>query len=203
MSLAPTLHRFIIRQQAVEIFVPDADAWKTATVHSPYWAKVWPSAIGLCYFIADNPTYVQNKKVLELAAGLGLPGIFCASKAAEVCISDIEPESMKLAKQSASHNQLANVTCLVLDWNLLEEIEIPDVLLLSDINYDPAQFDKLASVIRYFLSRHCTILLSTPQRLMAKEFITMLLPFCKKQTTIVVDLEEQQTDISILVLAEK
>ncbi len=208
MPYTHTIHSFHFHNHHIEIFIPNRklikDDYKKgeADFTSPYWAKLWPSAIGLCQFLQNNLHYIQNKKVLELAAGLGLPGMFCASRASQVCISDIEPQAVELARQSALHNQLANVTCHVIDWNNLEEVAIPDTLLLSDINYEPAQFEKLLSVIRYFLSNHCIIILSTPQRLMAKDFITQLLPNCKEQATVTADLEGQPTDISVFVLKE-
>jgi predicted nicotinamide N-methyase len=203
MQSHPNLQRFNIHNQPFEIFVPVSSSIRTASVLSPSWAKMWPSAIGLCQFLQNNLHYIQNKKVLELAAGLGLPGIFCAAHSSQVCISDIEPQAVELARQSALHNKLANVTCQVIDWNNLEGVAIPDVLLLSDINYEPAQFEKLLSVIRYFLSNHCIIILSTPQRLMAKDFINQLLPYCKEHATTTADLDGQQTDISIFVLKEQ
>ena len=52
-----------------------------------------------------------------------------------------------------------------------------DVLLLSDINYEPQAFETLFNVIISFLEKGTTILLSTPQRLMAKPFIDRILPY--------------------------
>jgi predicted nicotinamide N-methyase len=200
------LQYFLISNQRIEIFAPDGspikDDYKNGQPDSisPYWARVWPAAIGLCHFLQDNLHYIKNKRVLELAAGLGLPGIFCAPYAHQVCISDIEPRAVELAKQSALHNKLVNVNCRVIDWNYLQEVDVPEVLLLSDINYEPAQFEKLLSVIWYFLAKQCTIILSTPQRLMAKGFITRLLVYCKEQTAIAAEGEMPKTDISIFVL---
>lgn len=208
MPPTPTIQTIIFNNHRIEIFIPDStlvkDDYKKgfADFTFPYWAKLWPSAIGLCQFLQNNLQYIKNKKVLELAAGLGLPGIFCATHASQVCISDIEPQAVALVQQSVLHNKLSNVTCQVIDWNNLKEVAIPNTLLLSDINYEPAQFEKLLSVIRYFLSNHCTLILSTPQRLMAKDFINQLLPYCKKQATTTADLDGQQTDISIFVLKE-
>jgi methyltransferase-like protein 23 len=200
------LQHFLIGNLSIEIFAPDDSGIKKdykkgqSNSISPYWARVWPAAIGLCHFLQDNLHYIENKKVLELAAGLGLPGIFCASYACQVCISDIEPQAVELARQSALHNKLVNIDCRVIDWNYVQEMIAPDVLLLSDINYEPAQFEKLFSVISYFLANQCTIILSTPQRLMAKDFITPLLVYCKEQTATTIEQENQKADISIFVL---
>ena len=163
-------------------------------------AKVWPAAVGLCIFLQNNLHYIKNKKVLELAAGPGLPGIFCAAYACQVCISDIKPQAVALARLSATQHQLENISCRVIDWNDLQDVPLPEVLLLSDINYEPSQFEQLLSVIHYFLDNQCTIILSTPQRLMAKDFINQLLLFCEEQTETEVELEGQKTNISVFVL---
>lgn len=200
------LQQFLINTQAIEIFVPDPvflkDEYKSkqANADSLYWARVWPSAIGLCIFLQENLQYIKDKNVLELAAGPGLPGIFLAPYAQQVCISDIEPQAVALMQQSAIHHQLKNVSCGVIDWNDLQDVPLPEVILLSDINYEPAQFKQLLLVIHYFLDKRCTIILSTPQRLMAKEFINQLLVFCKEQTVIEVNLEDRKTTISVFVL---
>ncbi len=82
--------------------------------------------------------------------------------------------------RSARHLQLANVTGKVLNWNQLPHDITADVLILSDINYGPNQFDRLNKVLQWFLQKGTTILISTPQRLMAKPFIEKLLPWCSQ-----------------------
>jgi predicted nicotinamide N-methyase len=206
MSHPAILQKFLINTRSIEIFVPDpvliAEAYKNKKVSSTslYWAKVWPSAVGLCIFLQDNLHYIQDKNVLELAAGPGLPGIFLAPFAQQVCISDIEPQAVALMQQSVLHHQLKNISCRVIDWKHLQDVSMPEVVLLSDINYEPAQFEQLLQVIHYFLDKQCTIVLSTPHRLMAKEFINQLLIFCKQQTAIEVELEMRNTSISVFVL---
>ncbi|RYY65449.1 MAG: hypothetical protein EOO13_17190, partial [Chitinophagaceae bacterium] len=57
----------------------------------PYWAKLWPASIGLCHYLEANKYLLQNKTVLELAAGLGLPSLLAARYAASVICSDYMP----------------------------------------------------------------------------------------------------------------
>ncbi len=206
MQTPLVLQTFFINNKSIEIFVPNpvylrkTYKKKEENVTSLYWAKVWPAAIGLCVFLQNRLHYIKNKDVLELAAGSGLPGIFCAAYARRVCISDIEPKAVALVRLSATQHQLENVSCRVIDWNNLQEVPLPEVLLLSDINYEPSQFEQLLTVILYFLDKQCTIILSTPQRLMAKSFINQLLLFCKEQTDTEVEMEAQKTTISVFVL---
>lgn len=202
------LQTFFIGNKSLDIFVPDpvsllaAYKKETKEATSLYWTKVWPAAIGLCTFLANNLHYIQNKKVLELAAGPGLPGIFCAEYAQGVCISDIEAEAVAMIEQSITHHQIKNTESCIIDWNELEQVPLSEIILLSDINYNPAQFEELLAAVNYLLSKKCTIILSTPQRLMAKDFINQLLMFCKEQQEIEVKLENARSNISVFVLSD-
>jgi methyltransferase-like protein 23 len=188
-----------INEATIELFVPN-DAVNIPSQHSPYWAKLWPASLGLCYFLAANKAYITDKNILELAAGLGLPSIYAALFAKQVTASDIEPQAVELIRQSAQYNQLKNLFAAVIDWHSAELLTAPDLLLLSDINYQPADFIPLEKTIHYFLKKETTVILSTPQRLLAKPFIEKLLPFCQQQEERMVEENGWQTAISIFVL---
>ncbi len=209
MPLSLQLHYLERPGYTIDLFVPNPQEvqesyfrQKEAQAHAPFphWAKVWPAALAMGDFIQQHPELVQNKNVLELAAGLGLPAFVAARYATTVCCSDYLEESVTAMVKSAQHLQLLNVTCLVLDWNHLPHDLATDVLLLSDINYDPDQFIGLYEVLQQFLQRGTLILLATPQRLMAKPFIEKLLPFCRQQYEMPVYQQQQHTPVSILLL---
>ncbi|MGN6421646.1 MAG: class I SAM-dependent methyltransferase [Pseudobacter sp.] len=196
---------------SIELFVPDAKEVQEeyfrqrkggADLPFPHWTRLWPSAFGMADFIAQHPELVQNKVVLELAAGLGLPGFVAARYAKSVCCSDYLDAAVTTMLQSVKHLQLANTSCRLLDWNNLPTDLEADVLLLSDINYDPEQFEQLYIVLQRFLLKGTVILLATPQRLMARPFIERLLPYCRQQSEIQIDHQQQITFISLLVLGE-
>ena len=185
MSIPSSIQNFHFSNTTVQAYVP-AQHWiekqtkKNADAPTPYWAQVWPAAIALCQMIASEPVLVKDKAVLELAAGLGLPSLLAAQFAKEVTASDYMPEAVALMKQSAHHNKLTNMQCRVIDWNRLDKKLCPDVLLLSDINYSPASFETLYKAISNFIQQGTTVLLSTPQRLMAKPFMERLQPWQRK-----------------------
>jgi predicted nicotinamide N-methyase len=195
----------------IDLFVPNAQEVQhnyfqqkqlQAPVPFPHWTKLWPAALAMADFIHQHPQLVQHKNVLELAAGLGLPSFIAARYAKTVCCSDYLHEAVATMAQSAQHLQLSNITCRLLNWNHLPQALTADVLLLSDINYDPHQFDQLYEVLQRFLQQGTLIVLTTPQRLMAKPFIEKLLPFCLQQHEIMVDHQQQQTPVSLLVLGK-
>ncbi|MBO9204188.1 MULTISPECIES: class I SAM-dependent methyltransferase [Niastella] len=209
MSLSLQLQHLERPGYTIDLFVPNAQEVQDnyfqqkqvqAEVPFPHWTKLWPSALAMADYIHQHPELVQGKNVLELAAGLGLPSFVAARYAQTVCCSDYLPEAVAAMTRTTGHLQLANVTCQLLDWNCLPAGLITDVLLLSDINYDPAQFDQLYEVLQYFMRLGAKIVLTTPQRLMAKTFIEKLLPFCSHQQEITVFYQQQNTPISLLVL---
>jgi methyltransferase-like protein 23 len=187
----------------IDLFIPDpAEVQKRYRQQQqaafPHWSKLWPAALAMSDHIHQHPELVQGKNVLELAAGLGLPSFVAARYARAVCCSDFLQDAVSTMEKSAQHLQLSNVTCRLLNWNDLPEALTADVLLLSDINYDPEQFDVLYTVLLRFLKQGTVILLSTPQRLMAKPFIERLLDFCVQQYELIID----HTPVSLLLLQD-
>lgn len=189
----------------IDLYIPNAPEvqniyFQQRQVHTavpfPHWTKLWPAALALSDFIFNHPELVKDKKVLELAAGLGLPSFVAARYANKVCCSDYLKEAVDAMNKTVQHLQLTNVSCELLDWNHLPDDLTTDVLLLSDINYDREQFDQLYQVLQRFIQQGTFIILTTPQRLMAKPFIEKLLPLCKQQYEMTAD----NTSISLLVL---
>ena len=207
-----TLQIFQFREYRVHAYVPDAAAlqqWYTVekennpNIPFPYWAKVWPASLALCMFIAEQPHWIKNKKVLELAAGLGLPSFLSAQFATEVICSDYINDAVETMQASVEENKLLNVHTQLLDWNHLPADLKTDVLLLSDINYEPDVFESLFQLIEQFITAGTTILLATPQRIMAKPFIEQLMKYCLLQKEIEVNEKEMKTICSVLVLKSK
>jgi predicted nicotinamide N-methyase len=189
------LESISIGKYTIELLVPVPESvqqtyrlqiQKDSNTAFPYWTKIWPAAISMTEFLSGNTHLIKNKKVLELAGGLGLPSLYAAHYANEVCCSDYLPEAVAVMEQSVKHNKLTNMQCGLLNWNHLPEDLLADTLLLSDINYDPIVFETLYLLIQGFLNRGCTVILSTPQRLMAKPFIDRLAALCIQQQELTV-----------------
>lgn len=186
MNIPATIQTFRFANTTVEAYVPSQDFIKSQFENNdnnntaPYWAQVWPAAKALCEVLAANTHFVKNKNVLEIAAGLGLPSLLAAPFAKQVTATDYISDAVEIMEQSAMHNHFTNMQCKLLDWNAPGEIIKTDVLLLSDINYDPVSFDVLYKLLVSFIENNTMILLSTPQRLTAKTFMERLQPWCKQ-----------------------
>ena len=168
----------------------------------PYWAKVWPSSIALHNVLKKHPSLIKDKTVLELGAGIGLPALMMAGITKSIQISDYDLEAVALLKKNIEHLQLQNAEALQLDWNNIPENLNPEVVILSDVNYDPIQFDTLINLIDKFVNQGCTILLSTPQRIMASPFVQKLETYIKDRYEVLVDEKGIKKEISILVLSK-
>jgi methyltransferase-like protein 23 len=203
------LQYITIGNTSVRLFVPRPERvravylkQKAGNEHAPfpYWAKLWPSAIALGEFILKHPGLLYGKVVAELAAGLGLPSFVAAKYAPRVCCSDYLPEAIEVINRSIAANNFSNVDSRLIDWNNIPGDLTPDVLLLSDINYAPQEFNTLQRVLLGFLNRGTSILLSSPHRLMAKTFVEVLLPWCTYTEEITTTYNGVTTVISVFVL---
>ncbi len=169
----------------------------------PYWAKVWPSSIALLDVLKAHPHLIQNKHVLEIGAGIGLPSLMMADITKSIQISDYDLEAVALLKKNIKHLQLQNAEALQLDWNNMPENLNPEVVILSDVNYDPTQFETLTKLIEKFIHQGSAIILSTPQRIMASPFVLELASYIVAEYLELVDENEVTKEISILVLAKE
>lgn len=164
----------------ISMYVPSTEvvAEMQQEADNAFWAKVWPSAQVLAAFIRDNSHLLQDKKVLEIAGGLGLPSVAAASYCREVICSDLFPGPMLFVEATARYHGLQNVSFRTIDLRNFPEDILPDIVLMSDVNYDPSVFLHLQQLFHFLLDKGVSILLATPQRIVARPFITSLLPDC-------------------------
>jgi predicted nicotinamide N-methyase len=193
---------YIPAYEAVKTIYADLLALDPATPF-PYWAKVWPSAIALHNLLKKHPSLIRDKTVLELGAGVGLPALMIADITKSIIISDYNSKAVELLQKNIAHLQLQNVQAMQLDWNTIPENITAEVVILSDVNYDPTQFETLTKLIEKFIHQGCTIILSTPQRIMASPFLLALSEFIIADYVELVDENGITKEISILVLSKK
>ncbi|MFM1930594.1 MAG: hypothetical protein RL387_1922 [Bacteroidota bacterium] len=168
----------------------------------PYWAKLWPSSIALVQYLKANTIWIEHKNVLEIGAGLGLPSFMIAGYANSVQVSDYAPEAVELLEKNIQHLQLNNVQAMELDWNRVPDSINADVVLLSDVNYNPSQFDGLLQLITKLIAEGTIVILSTPQRIMASPFVNAIQPLVKQTHVELVNENGNSIEISILVLSK-
>ncbi len=166
----------------------------------PYWTKLWAASIALVQYLKSNPNWIEGKNVIEIGAGLGLPSFSIANIAKSITITDNVPEAVELFKKNIQQLKTNNIQAMVLDWNEVPDQIKPEVVILSDVNYNPLAFVSLWNLIKRFIESGSYVILSTPQRISASPFVNALEAFIKQKHIEIVNENGNQVEISILVL---
>jgi predicted nicotinamide N-methyase len=140
----------------------------------PYWAELWPSAIGLSEFILEHRDIVNGKSVLEIGCGLGLPGIVAARCGGIVTMTDYLQPALNFAEYNWQLNFSTKPDLQLLDWRNTESMIPYDVVIASDIAYEKKSFESVIKSLNSLIKKGGTILLSEPNRNFAKEFFAQL-----------------------------
>jgi len=113
----------------------------------PFWIRLWDAAMILSYVLGAQ-TETKGKKLLELGAGLGAPGLAAAAAGFDVTLSDYEDIIMDFQKVSVAASGLTNVDFLHLDWLNPPEIEPFDVLAGAEILFRDEFFEPLLNIFK-------------------------------------------------------
>ncbi|WP_417661945.1 class I SAM-dependent methyltransferase [Pseudomonas sp.] len=112
----------------------------------PYWCFCWASGLVLARWLAQNPEWVRNKRVLDFGTGSGVAAIAAAKAgAAEVVACDLDPLALAATKANAELNNVR------LDYSadFFAEADRFDLIIVADVLYDRANLPLLDQ----FLSR--------------------------------------------------
>ncbi|WP_460046712.1 class I SAM-dependent methyltransferase [Pseudomonas sp. S2_H01] len=112
----------------------------------PYWSFCWASGLALARFLAEQPQWVEGKRVLDFGAGSGVAGIAAMKAGAlEVVACDLDPIALASCKANADLNGVT----LGYSADFFAEADRFDLILVADVLYDRANLPLLDQ----FLSR--------------------------------------------------
>ncbi len=142
----------------------------------PYWAELWPSAIGLSRFLVKNVNLIEQKTILELGSGLGLTSLTIATlNSKSFLATDYEQDALNMIKENFLLNGLALPEFKLLDWRNPDLKTSYDVIIASDILYEDRFFNPLLQLFNRFLTKGGNIIIAEPNRPIARHFFVKLL----------------------------
>ena len=112
----------------------------------PYWGFCWASGLALARFLAEQPQWVKDKRVLDFGAGSGVAGIAARRAGAlEVVACDLDPLAIAACRANAQLNEVE----LGYSADFFSEADRFDLILVADVLYDRANLP----LLDHFLSR--------------------------------------------------
>jgi len=137
----------------------------------PYWAEIWPSAITLSSFIADELS-LAGQSVIEIGAGVGLVSVVAAWKGADVLATDYSLEALRFARYNGMKNRV-NLVYEKLDWRLVQCSTQFDLLFAADVLYERVNLLPIAMAIDKLLKPGGVAYLADPRRRLAEQFLEL------------------------------
>lgn len=108
-----------------------------------YGMYAWPCAVVLAQYVWFHRRTLPGHRVLEIGAGVSLPGIVAAKCGAQVTLSDSEelPQCLEISQQSYLLNHLPHVPVVGITWGRISpellSLAPIDIILGSDVFFDP------------------------------------------------------------------
>ncbi len=141
----------------------------------PYGVVLWPAAIALAHDVATRADALRGRRVLELGAGTGLPGIAAAAMGAHVVQTDRQTLALAVCRRNVERNGLADrIAHREADWTLWDDPARYDWILGSDILYSEPMHPHLRHVLDASLAPGGRVLLSDPFRKPSLELLEAL-----------------------------
>lgn len=141
----------------------------------PYWAELWPAALGMSRFLAQSGIVQTGMTVTELGCGLALPGIVAGMLGASVTLTDYLNEALLFARRNWALNLPEDtLQTVLLDWRQPNADLAADLLIASDITYEKRYFEYLPHAFRTLCKPGGRIVVSDPNRHVAGAFFESL-----------------------------
>jgi predicted nicotinamide N-methyase len=144
---------------------PSGSAEK-AGICSASWSmfgQLWPASHILAN--AVNEIEIKDRCILEIGCGLGLPSLVLQHRGANITASDHHPLSESFLDYNALLNELPAIPYIDLPWsNREEKLTRFDLIIGSDILYEPNHAQLLAGLIERIANPSAMVILSCPGR---------------------------------------
>jgi len=139
----------LLKPSDLEELLGGRDPFEDVTIF-PFWARLWESAAALAQILVGSAGE-RPGRLLELGAGLGLPGLAAAYAGYEVVLSDYEPHIIDFQQVSRAANNLPRVSSILLDWLKPPQLEPFDVICGAEILFREEFIDPLLDICKNYL----------------------------------------------------
>jgi predicted nicotinamide N-methyase len=140
----------------------------------PYWADIWPSAIALSEYIAENKSEFKGKKILELGCGLGLVGITATASGGDVLFTDNDPYALRFTGINFRRNFEVAAAVQILDWRNPGKSESFDIILAADILYERRWLGPVIDILDNKMLSGGIAIIAGPDRKVSRAFHGMI-----------------------------
>ena len=135
----------------------------------PYWADLWPSAQILAGEV--RTMRLAGQRVLELGCGMGLVAVASALAGGDVTATDYYEDAILFARLNVAEATGTEIATRMVDWSKMPaDLGKFDVVLASDVLYEPRYAAMVAGAIAATLARGGEAIVADPGRIALKDF---------------------------------
>jgi predicted nicotinamide N-methyase len=157
-------HRWSFLHAGAVVTMAEEQDYLAQKARMPYGALLWPSSIALAHDLVSRGDALLGKRVLELGAGTGVPGIVAASLGATVLQVDHSEVALHLCGMNAQRNGSRQIETREADWETFHSDEPFDFILGADVLYVTTMHDRLRAICEAYLAPQGTALFADPFR---------------------------------------
>jgi ETFB lysine methyltransferase len=141
----------------------------------PYWADIWPSSLVLAEHVRRGEG--TGRRLLELGCGIGLVATAAAQAGFAVTASDYYEDALDFTRVNVAENARRTVETRLVDWRSLPpDLGRFNVVVASDVLYEPRYGPLIASVLDATLTTGGVGFVADPGRIAAEAFVAECAP---------------------------
>ncbi|GAC1691268.1 MAG: methyltransferase domain-containing protein [Gemmatimonadaceae bacterium] len=135
----------------------------------PYWADIWPASV-----VRARHLHRQRggTRLLELGCGAGVVATAATLAGFAVTATDYYADALEFTRVNVWRNTGRSVAARVADWRTFpSDLMGFDVVVASDVLYEPRYADLVAAAFRHSLGRFAVGYLADPGRIAIDDFV--------------------------------
>jgi len=149
-------------------------------INSASWALfgvLWPSSQVLANYILTTDT--RSKRILEIGCGIGLSSLLLNHLDKNITATDYHPEAESYLFQNTQLNGDEKIPFYRLNWedDQLKGIGKFDIIIGSDLLYEPNHSTLLSNFINKYANDKCDVIIVDPNRNNHSKFKQAMLGF--------------------------